>query len=386
MVWLFSWLFVLFVGRSKRKWFCEFLSKKEIHSQEPILRFREKAKKKRINIFSEIRYSKSEKEKQRNNNNKQWLMIPNHHKSMIMFIDVGGFFSFSLFLFFSFSLFFFFSFCLSPPLFQDKMSVVFFKYSPEINLGFISFLFSLFSFLFSQKSYHYRGLWCRKIEFDESFYSKWIFFWNKIDDWCRLWVQKYSSWWKDHQSPVLGDCRTRALQNNYHCLLSWSCWSFVVLWYCKESHLSESWTLAGWVAWECCWEHCHHACWNQNWFGASQRSNFFDSYLLEKAKNGFLRINPNLFQNSFVLNPPFEKIPTEEAKVFAEMNGLSFIETSALDSSNVDAAFQNIIAGVSLLCPFFEVTLKISHLKVDLNFFFHRNICPISTKTHSKRS
>lgn len=36
---------------------------------------------------------------------------------------------------------------------------------------------------------------------------------------------------------------------------------------------------------------------------------------------------------------------TEEAKAFAERNGLSFIETSALDSTNVDLAFQNILTG-----------------------------------------
>ncbi|RMY81855.1 hypothetical protein D0864_03844, partial [Hortaea werneckii] len=34
-------------------------------------------------------------------------------------------------------------------------------------------------------------------------------------------------------------------------------------------------------------------------------------------------------------------VPTEEAKEFASQNGLSFIETSALDASNVELAFQN---------------------------------------------
>lgn len=38
-------------------------------------------------------------------------------------------------------------------------------------------------------------------------------------------------------------------------------------------------------------------------------------------------------------------VTTEEAKTFAERNGLSFIETSALDSTNVDMAFQNILSG-----------------------------------------
>uniref|UniRef100_A0A8V0Z564 small monomeric GTPase n=1 Tax=Gallus gallus TaxID=9031 RepID=A0A8V0Z564_CHICK len=36
-------------------------------------------------------------------------------------------------------------------------------------------------------------------------------------------------------------------------------------------------------------------------------------------------------------------VPTDEARAFAEKNGLSFIETSALDSTNVEAAFQTIL-------------------------------------------
>ena len=39
-------------------------------------------------------------------------------------------------------------------------------------------------------------------------------------------------------------------------------------------------------------------------------------------------------------------VPSEEARAFAEKNGLSFIETSALDSTNVEAAFQNILTGM----------------------------------------
>lgn len=33
-------------------------------------------------------------------------------------------------------------------------------------------------------------------------------------------------------------------------------------------------------------------------------------------------------------------VPTDDAKAFAAENGLSFIETSALDASNVELAFQ----------------------------------------------
>uniref|UniRef100_A0A8B9K8N8 Ras-related protein Rab-11B n=1 Tax=Astyanax mexicanus TaxID=7994 RepID=A0A8B9K8N8_ASTMX len=38
-------------------------------------------------------------------------------------------------------------------------------------------------------------------------------------------------------------------------------------------------------------------------------------------------------------------VPTDEARAFAEKNSLSFIETSALDSTNVEEAFKNILTG-----------------------------------------
>ncbi|CAA7260867.1 hypothetical protein NLJ89_g486 [Agrocybe chaxingu] len=39
-------------------------------------------------------------------------------------------------------------------------------------------------------------------------------------------------------------------------------------------------------------------------------------------------------------------VPTDEAKTFSTENGLSFIETSALDASNVEAAFQTILTDI----------------------------------------
>lgn len=39
-------------------------------------------------------------------------------------------------------------------------------------------------------------------------------------------------------------------------------------------------------------------------------------------------------------------VPTEEAKAFAETQRLSFIETSALDTSNVETAFHNILTEI----------------------------------------
>jgi len=39
-------------------------------------------------------------------------------------------------------------------------------------------------------------------------------------------------------------------------------------------------------------------------------------------------------------------VPTDEARAFAEQNTLSFIETSALDSTNVETAFHNILTEI----------------------------------------
>ena len=55
-------------------------------------------------------------------------------------------------------------------------------------------------------------------------------------------------------------------------------------------------------------------------------------------------------------------VPTDEAKAFAAENGLSFIETSALDASNVEGAFQTILTGV-----------------YHLSFYFIRAVCLIYT-------
>jgi small GTP-binding protein len=44
-------------------------------------------------------------------------------------------------------------------------------------------------------------------------------------------------------------------------------------------------------------------------------------------------------------------VPTDEARAFAEQNTLSFIETSALDSTNVETAFHNILTGESGVRP-----------------------------------
>ncbi|XP_061634822.1 ras-related protein Rab-11B-like isoform X1 [Phyllopteryx taeniolatus] len=50
-------------------------------------------------------------------------------------------------------------------------------------------------------------------------------------------------------------------------------------------------------------------------------------------------------------------VPTDEARAFAEKNTLSFIETSALDSTNVEEAFKNILTGLQLAGNRFRVDI-----------------------------
>lgn len=52
-------------------------------------------------------------------------------------------------------------------------------------------------------------------------------------------------------------------------------------------------------------------------------------------------------------------VPTDEAKQFAEKNTLSFIETSALDSTNVEAAFTNILTGEEI---FISASLRVTRV------------------------
>lgn len=49
-------------------------------------------------------------------------------------------------------------------------------------------------------------------------------------------------------------------------------------------------------------------------------------------------------------------VPTEEARDFAEKRGLMFMETSALDSSNVEAAFHEVLSAIHTKVASREVT------------------------------
>ncbi|XP_036394900.1 ras-related protein Rab-25-like [Megalops cyprinoides] len=53
---------------------------------------------------------------------------------------------------------------------------------------------------------------------------------------------------------------------------------------------------------------------------------------------------------------PLRSVPTEEAKDFAEKKGLLFMETSALESTNVESAFHNVLAEIHKKVSSKEVT------------------------------
>jgi len=58
-------------------------------------------------------------------------------------------------------------------------------------------------------------------------------------------------------------------------------------------------------------------------------------------------------------------VPTEEAKEFASQHGLSFIETSALDASNVELAFLNELTGMYTFVLLWSASPKIDLLKCE---------------------
>eukprot|EP01130_Rhizamoeba_saxonica_P016858 TRINITY_DN7873_c0_g1_i1.p1 TRINITY_DN7873_c0_g1~~TRINITY_DN7873_c0_g1_i1.p1 ORF type:complete len:220 (-),score=48.22 TRINITY_DN7873_c0_g1_i1:49-708(-) len=68
-------------------------------------------------------------------------------------------------------------------------------------------------------------------------------------------------------------------------------------------------------------------------------------WLQELRENGEKNITIMLVGNKSDLIH-LREVPTEGAHAFAEQNGLSFIETSALDSTNVERAFTNLLKDI----------------------------------------
>ncbi|KAJ0011738.1 hypothetical protein NQD34_012713, partial [Periophthalmus magnuspinnatus] len=54
-------------------------------------------------------------------------------------------------------------------------------------------------------------------------------------------------------------------------------------------------------------------------------------------------------------------VPTDEARAFAEKNNLSFIETSALDSTNVEEAFKNILTEIYRIVSQKQIAERSAH-------------------------
>ncbi|XP_029928663.1 RAB11a, member RAS oncogene family, like [Myripristis murdjan] len=68
-------------------------------------------------------------------------------------------------------------------------------------------------------------------------------------------------------------------------------------------------------------------------------------------------------------------VPTDEAKAFAEKHGLSFLETSALDSSNVELAFQTILTAIYNI-----VSQRQMSGRSDSDFSPGSNVVPITVQ------
>ncbi|XP_054476954.1 RAB11a, member RAS oncogene family, like [Anoplopoma fimbria] len=68
-------------------------------------------------------------------------------------------------------------------------------------------------------------------------------------------------------------------------------------------------------------------------------------------------------------------VPTDEAKALAEKHGLSFLETSALDSSNVELAFQTILTAIYNI-----VSQRQMSGRTDSDFSPASNVVPITVE------
>uniref|UniRef100_UPI0037E7A759 RAB11a, member RAS oncogene family, like n=1 Tax=Semicossyphus pulcher TaxID=241346 RepID=UPI0037E7A759 len=68
-------------------------------------------------------------------------------------------------------------------------------------------------------------------------------------------------------------------------------------------------------------------------------------------------------------------VPTDEAKAFAEKHGLSFLETSALDSCNVELAFQTILTAIYNI-----VSQRQMSGRSDSDFSPASNVVPITVE------
>ncbi|XP_056300104.1 RAB11a, member RAS oncogene family, like [Pseudoliparis swirei] len=68
-------------------------------------------------------------------------------------------------------------------------------------------------------------------------------------------------------------------------------------------------------------------------------------------------------------------VPTDEAKALAEKHGLSFLETSALDSSNVELAFQTILTAIYNIVSQRQISGR-----TDSDFSPASNVVPITVE------
>ncbi|XP_045076093.1 RAB11a, member RAS oncogene family, like [Coregonus clupeaformis] len=68
-------------------------------------------------------------------------------------------------------------------------------------------------------------------------------------------------------------------------------------------------------------------------------------------------------------------VPTDEAKALAEKHGLSFLETSALDSSNVELAFQTTLTAIYNI-----VSQRQMSGRSDADFSPNSNVVPITVQ------
>lgn len=124
--------------------------------------------------------------------------------------------------------------------------------------------------------------------------------------------------------------RARAVPSDYQCILPRRCWCAPCLRYREAHHVRERRALAEGVARSCGQQHCHHA-------GRQQVRPAAFACCADGRCEGLRRCDDVARDGAgAAARRRFTRGRTEK-------NNLSFIETSALDSTNVELAFQSIL-------------------------------------------
>ena len=127
------------------------------------------------------------------------------------------------------------------------------------------------------------------------------------------------------------------IQSYYICLLSRCCWRAAGLRYRKASDVPERYKMVEGAPGSRRQQYCVRG------------TTLIRPELLSRSSLTFDVVRRIMLVGNKSDLRHLRAVPTDEAKAFAQENELNFIETSALDGSAVESAFQNILTGKQAL-------------------------------------